>query len=82
MGLAVKKSIVRESTSTQELMNELLMPMTFNLVDTSNAITFFVAYGPTDTMSNTREQKDAVWQDFNSPASRASSSENLFFYRY
>ena len=36
-------------------MNELLMSTTFSLVDTSNAITFIVAYGPTDTVSNTRE---------------------------
>ena len=39
MGLAVKKSIVRKATWAQELMNELLMSMTFNLVDTSNNVT-------------------------------------------
>ena len=50
----------------------------FQLGDTSNAITFIVAYGPTDTVSNTREQKDAVWEDFNSPVSRVSSSDYLF----
>ena len=55
------------------------MSMTLNLVDTSNAITFIVAYGPTDTVSITREQKDAVFEDFNSPVSRVSSSDYLFF---
>ena len=40
-------------------MNERLMSMTFNLAGKSNAITFDVAYGPTGTVSNTREQKDA-----------------------
>ena len=60
-------------------MNELLMSITFNLEDTSNAIIFIVAYGPTDTVSNTREQTDAVWEDFNSPVSRVFSSDYLFF---
>ena len=45
--LAVKESIVREATWTQELPNERLMSMTFNLAGKSNAITFVVAYGPT-----------------------------------
>ena len=52
MGLAVKESIVREATWTQKLINELLMSMTFNLADTSNAVTFIVAYG--STRGNTR----------------------------
>ena len=60
-------------------MNELLIPMTLNLADTSNAITFIVAYGPTDTVSNTREQKDAAFEDLNSPVSRVSSSDYLYF---
>ena len=30
-------------------MNERLMSMTFNLTSKSNAVTFVVAYGPTDT---------------------------------
>ena len=38
VGLAVKGFIVREATGTHELMNERLMSMTFNLVDTSNAM--------------------------------------------
>ena len=58
VGLAVKESIIREVTWTQELTNERLMSMTFNLTGKSNAVTFVVAYGPTDTVSNTREQKD------------------------
>ena len=53
--LAVKKSIVLKATRTQELTNERLMSMTFNLADKSNAITFVVAYGPTDLVYNTRE---------------------------
>ena len=58
VGLAVKESIIREATWTQELTNERLMSMTFNLTGKSNAVTFVVAYGPTDTVSNTQEQKD------------------------
>ena len=58
VGLAVKKSIIRGATWTQELTNERLMSMTFNLTGKSNAATFVVAYGPTDTVSNTRQQKD------------------------
>ena len=34
------------------------MSMTFNLTGKSNAVTFVVAYGPTDTVSHTREQKN------------------------
>ena len=45
VGLAVKESIVREATWTQELTNEHLMSMTFNLTGKSNAVTFVVAYG-------------------------------------
>ena len=58
VGLAVEESIIREATWTQELTNERLMSMTFNLTGKSNAVTFVVAYGPTDTVSNTQEQKD------------------------
>ena len=46
VGLAVKAFIVREATSTQELTNERLMLMTFNLAGKSNAVAFVVAYGP------------------------------------
>ena len=53
--LAVKKYIVREARWTQELTNERLMSTTFNLADKYNAITFVVTYGPTDTVSITRE---------------------------
>ena len=79
MGLAIKESIVREATWSQELMKELLMSMTFNLADTSNAITFFVAYSPTDTVSNTREQKNAVWEGLDSAVSRVPGSDYSFF---
>ena len=58
VGLAVKESIIREATWTQELTNERLMSMTLNFTGKSNAITFVVAYGPTDTVSNTQQQKD------------------------
>ena len=78
MGLAVKESIVREATWTQELTNERLMSMTFNLAGKSNAITFVEAYGPTDTASNTREQKDALWADLDSAVSRVPSSDYMF----
>ena len=57
MGLAVKESIIRGATWTQELTKERLISMTFNLTGKSNAIAFVVAYDPTDTVSNTREQK-------------------------
>ena len=82
MGLAIKESIVREATWSQELMKELLMSMTFTLAETSNAFTFFVAYSPTDTMSNTREQKNAVWEDLDGAVSRVPGSDYSFFYRY
>ena len=69
VGLAVKKSIIREATWTRELTNERLMPMTFNLTGKSNAVTFIVAYGPTDTVSNTREQKGVFWANLKSAVS-------------
>ena len=78
VGLAVKESIVREATWTQELTNERLMSMTFNLTGKSNAITFVVTYSPTDIVSNTREQKDVFWVDFDSAVSRVPSSDYLF----
>ena len=52
--------------------------MTFNLTGKSNAITFVVAYGPTDTVSNTRQQKDVFWADLESAVSRVPSSDYLF----
>ena len=42
VGLAVKESIVREATWTQELTNERLMSITFNLAGKSNAIIFML----------------------------------------
>ena len=66
MGLVIKESIVREATWTQELTKERLMSMTFNLAGKSNVITFVVAYGPTATMPNMREQKDAFWVNLES----------------
>ena len=59
-------------------MNELLMSMTFNLAGKSNAITFVVGYRSTDTVSNTREQKDAFWVDLDSAVSRVLSIGYLF----
>ena len=64
VGLAVKESIVREAAWTQELTNERLMSMPFNL-----SITFVVADGPTDAVSNTGEQKDVFWADLESTVS-------------
>ena len=78
VGLAVKESIIREATWTQELTNERLMSMTFNLTGKSNAVTFIVAYGPTDTVSTTREQKAVFWADLESAVSRVPSSDYLF----
>ena len=78
MSLAVKEYIIREATWTQELTNERLMSMTFNLAGKSSAITFVVAYGPTDTVSNMREQKNAFWADLDSAVSRVPSSDYLF----
>ena len=74
----VKESIIRDATWTQELTNERLMSMTFNLTGKSNAVTFIVAYGPTDTVSNTREQKAVFWADLESAVSRVPSSDYLF----
>ena len=78
VGLAVKESIIREATWTQELTNERLISMTFNLTSKSNAITFVVAYGPTDTVSKTREQKHVFWADLECAVSRVPSSDDLF----
>ena len=78
VGLAVKESIIREATWTQELTNERLMSMTFNLTGKSNAVTFIVAYGPTYTVSNTREHKTVFWADLESAVSRVPSSDYLF----
>ena len=78
VGLAVKKSIIREATWTRELTNERLMSMTFNLTGKSNAVTFIVAYGPTDTVSNTREQKGVFWANLKSAVCRVPSSDYLF----
>ena len=77
VGLAVKESIVREATWTHEVTNERLMPMTFNLAGKPNAITFAVAYGPTDTVSNKQEEKDAFGADLGSAVSRVPSSDYL-----
>ncbi|CAN0222163.1 unnamed protein product, partial [Ascophyllum nodosum] len=77
VGLAVKESIIREATWTQELRIERLMSMTFNLTGKSNAVTFVVAYGPTDTASNTREQKNVFWANLESAVSRVPSSDYL-----
>ena len=77
VGLGVKESIVRKATWAQELTNERMMSMTFNLAGKSNAITFVVAYCPTYTVSNTREQKDAFWADLDKVVSRVPSSDYL-----
>ena len=81
-GLAVKVSIIREATWAQELTNERLMSMTFNLTGKSNAVTFVVAYGPTGIVSNTRKQKDVFWADLESAVSRVPSSDYLFVLIY
>ena len=78
VGLVVKESVIREATWTQELTNERLMSMTFNLTGKSNDVTFVVAYGATDTVSNTREQKDVFGADLESAVSRVPSSDYLF----
>ena len=78
VGLAVKESIVREAVWTQELTNERLISMTFSLVGKFNPIILVVAYGPTDTVYNTREQKDAFLGDLDSAVSRVPSSDYLF----
>ena len=78
VGLAVKESIIRKATWTQELTNERLMSMTFNLTGKSNAVTFVVAYSPTDTVSNTREQKNVFWADLECAVSRVPRSDYLF----
>ena len=80
VGLAVKESIIREAKSTKELTNERLMSTTFNLTDKSNAVTFVVAYGPTDTVSNTQEQKNVFWVDLESAVGRVPSSDDRFFF--
>ena len=49
----------------------------FNLADKPNAIMFAVAYGPTDTVSNTREHKDVFWADLEGAVSRMPSSDYL-----
>ena len=79
VGLATKKFIIsEEATWAQELTNERLMSMTFNLAGKSNAFTFVVAYGSTNTASNTREQKDTFWADLDSAVSRVPSSDYIF----
>ena len=80
VGLAFKESIVREATWTQELTNERLMPTTFNLAGKSNAITLVVAYGPTGTVSNTREQEDVFGAYLESVVSRVPNSDYLFVF--
>ena len=78
VGLAVKESVVRGATWAQELTNERLMSMTFNLAGKSNAIAFVVAYGLTDTVHNNQEQKDAFWADLHCAVSRVPSSDYMF----
>ena len=78
VGLAVKESIIRDATWTHKLMNERLMSMTFNFTGKSNAVTFVVAYGPTDTVSKTQEQKHVFWADLESAVSRVPSTVYLF----
>ena len=54
------------------------MSMTFNFAGKSIAITYVVAYDPTDTVSNTREQQYAFWADLDRAVSRVPSSDYLF----
>ena len=71
-------TIVREGTWTQELTNEHLVAMAFNLAGKFNAITFVVTHGPTDTVCNTLEHKDPFWVDLDIAVSRVPSSDYLF----
>ena len=75
MGLAVKESTVREAAWTQELANERLVSMT-STWQTSPTLSL-VTYGPTDTVSNTREHKDVFWADLEGAVSRVPSSDYL-----
>ena len=68
----------RSYVDTGAFTNERLMSMTFNLTGKFNAIIFVVAYGPTDTVSNTRQQKDVFLADLESAVSRVPSSDCLF----
>ena len=56
----VKKPITLRAAGTQELTNERLISMAFNLTSKSNAITLGVAYDPTDTESNTQGSEGCV----------------------
>ena len=57
VGLAGKESIIREATWTQELTNERLISMTFNLTGKSNAVTFIVAYSTGPLVRNVSARK-------------------------
>ena len=54
------------------------MSMTSNLAGKSNAITFVVAYGTTDTVFSTREQKNAFWTNLDNAVNRVPSNDYLF----
>ena len=54
------------------------MSTSFNLAGKSNGITFVMAYSPTDTVSNTQEQKDAFWLDLDSAVDQVPSSDKMF----
>ena len=45
-------------------------------------VTFVEAYGPTDTVPNTREQEDAFWAGLDSAVSRLPMSGYLFVSMY
>ena len=53
------------------------MSMTFNLAGKSNAITFVVAYAPTDTPQS-REERDVLWIELDSIVHRVSLKHHLF----
>ena len=82
VGRTVKESIVRKARRMQELTNERLMLMTFTLACNSSVIIFVVANSPTDTVSSTWEQKDAVWVDLDSDTSRVPSNDWLLVLIY
>ena len=80
----VKESITLRATWAQELTNERLMSMAFNLTSKSNAITFGVRlHMARQILSQIRgDQKDVFWGDLDGALSRVLSSDHLFILIY
>ena len=53
------------------------MSMTFRLAGKSNAVTFIVAYAPTDTPQS-REERDMFWTELSSIVHRVPLKHHLF----